>query len=119
MNAPDINIGQLQQEIDELALISENPPPVVTRVLFSAADLKARAHVKGLFRQAGLAVRDDGAGNIKRSARGRFSFPNQFLLAAMVAEIIDQVRLPIHGSIAQIGRIQRGFLVRIVGELLS
>ena len=61
---PQINIAQLQQEIDALALISENPPPVVTRVLFSAADLKARAHVKGLFRQAGLAVRDDGAGNI-------------------------------------------------------
>ena len=61
---PQINITQLQQEIDELALISENPPPVVTRVLFSAADLKARAHVKSLFRQAGLAVRDDGAGNI-------------------------------------------------------
>jgi len=59
-----INITRLQQEIDELALISENPAPVVTRVLFSAADLKARAHVKALFQQAGLAVRDDGAGNI-------------------------------------------------------
>ena len=64
MNPPQINIGQLQQEIDELALISENPPPVVTRVLFSEADLRARAHVKDLFRRAGLAVRDDGAGNI-------------------------------------------------------
>ena len=64
MSSPQVNIGQLQQEIDELALISENPPPVVTRVLFSEADLKARAHVKGLFRQAGLAVREDGAGNI-------------------------------------------------------
>jgi N-carbamoyl-L-amino-acid hydrolase len=64
MNPPHINISQLQQEIDELALISENSAPVVTRVLFSAADLKARAHVKGLFLQAGLAVRDDGAGNI-------------------------------------------------------
>ena len=61
---PQINISQLQQEIDELALISENPPPVVTRVLFSQADLKARAHVKGLFREAGLSVRDDGVGNI-------------------------------------------------------
>ncbi len=64
MNPPQVNIGQLQQEIDALALISENPAPVVTRVLFSEADLKARAHVKGLFQQAGLAVRDDGAGNI-------------------------------------------------------
>ncbi|MCX6101031.1 MAG: M20/M25/M40 family metallo-hydrolase, partial [Candidatus Bipolaricaulota bacterium] len=64
MTSPHINLSQLQQEIDELALISENPPPVVTRVLFSTADLKARAYVKDLFRQAGLAVRDDGAGNI-------------------------------------------------------
>jgi ureidoglycolate amidohydrolase len=64
MSPPKIDISQLQQEIDELALISENPPPVVTRVLFSEADLKARAHVKGLFRQAGLAIREDGAGNI-------------------------------------------------------
>src|ERR1017187_4853628 len=65
MNAlPQINISQLQQEIDALALISENPAPVVTRVLFSVADLKARSHVKGLFRSAGLTVRDDGAGNI-------------------------------------------------------
>ncbi len=64
MNPPRIDISQLQREIDELALISENPPPVVTRVLFSEADLKARAHVKGLFRRAGLAVRDDGAGNV-------------------------------------------------------
>ena len=37
----DINIGRLQKEIDELALISENPAPVVTRVLFSEADLAA------------------------------------------------------------------------------
>ena len=64
MQPPQININQLQQEIDELALISESPAPVVTRVLFSAADLKARAHVKGLFHRAGLAVREDGAGNI-------------------------------------------------------
>jgi N-carbamoyl-L-amino-acid hydrolase len=65
MSSPlQINIAQVQQEIDALALISENPPPVVTRVLFSAADLQARAHVKGLFRRAGLTVRDDGAGNI-------------------------------------------------------
>ena len=64
MNPIGIEIGRVQQEIDELALISESPPPVVTRVLFSEADLKARAHVKDRFRQAGLAVREDGAGNI-------------------------------------------------------
>src|ERR1039458_3330544 len=70
---PQININQLQQEIDELALISENPPPVVTRVLFSEADLKARAHVKGLLRQAGLSVRDDGTGNVFARWHGKNS----------------------------------------------
>jgi N-carbamoyl-L-amino-acid hydrolase len=59
-----INIAQLQQEIDELALISENPPPVVTRVLFSEADLRARQFIKNLCRDAGLKIREDAVGNI-------------------------------------------------------
>jgi len=62
--APEIDIGRLQKEIAELALISESPPPVVTRVLFSEADLKARARVKDICRQARLAVREDAVGNI-------------------------------------------------------
>ena len=41
-----IEFARLQREIDELALISENPPPVVTRVLFGEADLRARAFVR-------------------------------------------------------------------------
>ncbi len=62
--SPQIDIGRLQQEIDTLALISESPAPVVTRVLFSQADLKARDYVKGLCRAAGLTIREDGAGNV-------------------------------------------------------
>ncbi len=59
-----IDAEKLQSEIDELALISENPAPVVTRVLFSEADLKARAFVKGLCQNAGLVLREDAVGNI-------------------------------------------------------
>ena len=59
-----INIAQLQREIDELALISESPPPVVTRVLFSEADLRGREFVKKLCREAGLILREDAVGNI-------------------------------------------------------
>jgi N-carbamoyl-L-amino-acid hydrolase len=66
-----IDSERLQKEIDELSLISEQPAPVVTRVLFSGADLKARAHVKGLFREAGLSIREDGAGNIFARWEGR------------------------------------------------
>ncbi|HEY3861628.1 MAG TPA: M20 family metallo-hydrolase [Verrucomicrobiae bacterium] len=65
MNVPaDIDIGRLQKEIDGLALISECAAPVVTRVLFSEADLAARARVKDLCRHAGLSIREDAAGNI-------------------------------------------------------
>jgi N-carbamoyl-L-amino-acid hydrolase len=64
VNSPQVDITQLQRELDELAFISQEPPPVVTRVLFSEADLKARSFVKNLFQNAGLTVRDDPVGNI-------------------------------------------------------
>lgn len=66
-----IDGDRLQKEIDELSLISEQPAPVVTRVLFSEADLKGREYVKTLFRQAGLAVREDAVGNIFARWEGR------------------------------------------------
>jgi len=59
-----VNLTQLQREIDELALISENPPPAVTRVLFSEADLRGRRFVKKLCRDAGLKLREDAVGNL-------------------------------------------------------
>ncbi|MCU0787378.1 MAG: M20 family metallo-hydrolase [Verrucomicrobia bacterium] len=55
---------RLQQQIDELALITEAEPPVVTRVLFSEADLRGRAFVTQLCREAGLELRKDAVGNI-------------------------------------------------------
>jgi len=64
MKPLQINRARMQNEIDELALISEAAPPVVTRILFSAADLRGRAFVKDLCREAGLVVREDAAGNI-------------------------------------------------------
>jgi ureidoglycolate amidohydrolase len=60
----EIDIGRLEKEIEELALISESPPPVVTRVLFSEADLKAREFVKNLCRHARLEIRQDAVGNV-------------------------------------------------------
>ena len=59
-----IEAHELQRQIDALAAISEAPPPVVTRVLFSEADLRGRAFVKTLCREAGLALREDAVGNI-------------------------------------------------------
>jgi ureidoglycolate amidohydrolase len=59
-----IDIRRLQREIDELALITEAEPPVVTRVLYSEADLRGREFVKKLCREAGLTLRADAVGNI-------------------------------------------------------
>lgn len=59
-----VDSAGLQRRIDELALISEAPAPVVTRVLFSEADVRAREYVRRAAREAGLAVREDPIGNI-------------------------------------------------------
>src|SRR5205814_3667665 len=40
------------------------PPPVVTRVLFSEADLKARSYVLNLCRELRLSIREDAVGNL-------------------------------------------------------
>ncbi|HEY6372216.1 MAG TPA: M20 family metallo-hydrolase [Candidatus Sulfotelmatobacter sp.] len=58
-----INGNRLQSEIEALALISEAKPPVVTRVVFTPSDLKARAWMKTRCEDAGLAVRQDAVGN--------------------------------------------------------
>jgi ureidoglycolate amidohydrolase len=59
-----VDSAGLQRRIDELALISEAPAPVVTRVLFSEADMRGREYVRRAARDAGLALREDAVGNI-------------------------------------------------------
>jgi ureidoglycolate amidohydrolase len=60
---PQVDIDRLMSELAALAAISEAPAPVVTRVVFGEADLRARAYVKGLCREAGLSIREDAVGN--------------------------------------------------------
>lgn len=60
---PTIDIDALMAELAALARISEAEPPVVTRVVFSEADLRARAYVKNLCQAAGLSIREDAVGN--------------------------------------------------------
>lgn len=64
MNPAAVNSKRLQSGIDELALITEAEPPVVTRVLFSPSDLRGRAFVKKLCLDASLTIREDAIGNI-------------------------------------------------------
>jgi ureidoglycolate amidohydrolase len=58
-----IDRDRLIGEIEALALISEAEPPVVTRVVFTPSDLKARAWMKARCQEAGLSVREDAVGN--------------------------------------------------------
>jgi ureidoglycolate amidohydrolase len=59
-----VDSAGLQRRIDELAMISEAPAPIVTRILFSDADMRGREYVRRAARDAGLKVREDAVGNI-------------------------------------------------------
>jgi ureidoglycolate amidohydrolase len=67
---PQLSIDRLIGELNTLAQISAAEPPVVTRVVFSEADLRARAYVKGLCHEAGLDVHEDAIGNTFASWHG-------------------------------------------------
>ena len=64
MKAPVVDALRLQRQIDELDAISEAPPPVVTRILFSEADLQGRGFIKKIATELGLAWRQDAVGNM-------------------------------------------------------
>lgn len=58
-----INHEQLLAELNTLASFSSEPAPVVTRVVFTEADSRARAYLKRLCAEAGLLMREDAVGN--------------------------------------------------------
>jgi N-carbamoyl-L-amino-acid hydrolase len=60
---PNLAIEGLIAELNTLSTITETEPPVVTRVVFGEADLRARAYVKELCASAGLTIQEDAIGN--------------------------------------------------------
>src|ERR1700735_4114979 len=58
-----VDRDRLLSEIDILAAFSEAEAPAVTRIVFTPADLKARAWMKARCDEAGLTVREDAVGN--------------------------------------------------------
>jgi N-carbamoyl-L-amino-acid hydrolase len=58
-----IDQDRVAQELDTLGQISEAPPPVTTRVVFTDADLRAREFMTRLCSEAGLSIRRDSVGN--------------------------------------------------------
>jgi N-carbamoyl-L-amino-acid hydrolase len=63
MNGAIPKIDRLIEELLKLATISAADPPVVTRVVFSEADMRAREYVKKLCVDAGLTITEDAIGN--------------------------------------------------------
>jgi len=58
-----IDQERLVSEIEALSAFSDAEPPAVTRIVFTPADLKARAWTKARCEEVGLAVRVDAVGN--------------------------------------------------------
>ncbi len=58
-----IDRDRLLREIESLASISDAEAPAVTRIVFTPADLKARAWLRARCEEAGLTLRQDAIGN--------------------------------------------------------
>jgi ureidoglycolate amidohydrolase len=78
---------RLHGELATLATFSDAPSPAVTRIVFSDADRRARAYIKELCAEAGLAVREDAVGNT--FARWTGTDPN--LAAVATGSHIDAI----------------------------
>lgn len=66
----EVDQARLTRELAELAAISTEPPPVVTRVVFTEADMRARRYVQDLCTDAGLEIRHDPVGNTFARLKG-------------------------------------------------
>ena len=66
-----IDIERLLRDIEELGQLGRDPAGGISRPSFSRADLEARSWLKARLAGAGLAVRQDGAGNIFGRLEGR------------------------------------------------
>src|SRR5713226_3665400 len=58
-----IDRDRLLREIESLASISDAEAPAVTSIVFTPADLKARAWLRARCEEAGLTLRQDAIGN--------------------------------------------------------
>jgi len=66
-----INFDRLKEDIESLSKIGRDPNGGITRPSFSKADLEARDWLKEKIKKAGLALREDGAGNIFGRLEGK------------------------------------------------
>ena len=68
MNMMNMNVTidttRLMDELEELATFSDADAPAVTRIVYSAVDMRARSFLKSRCREAGLEIREDAVGNL-------------------------------------------------------
>ena len=69
--------------------------------------------------QTGRVLQSHGARNVKRPAVRRVAFADQLVTVGVLPEVADQVGLPVRRAVHRVGRIQGGFLVGIIRELLA
>ncbi len=60
----DVDAARLTEQLATLAGFSDAPAPAVTRVVYTQADLDARAYLKTLIAEVGLSIREDALGNL-------------------------------------------------------
>ncbi len=60
----DVDAARLTEQLETLARFSDAPAPAVTRVVYTEADINARAYLKALVAEVGLSVREDALGNM-------------------------------------------------------
>jgi N-carbamoyl-L-amino-acid hydrolase len=60
----DVNAERCWEELQRLSEFSDVTAPAVQRIVFTERDLQAREYLTGLFKDAGLAVRQDPVGNL-------------------------------------------------------
>ena len=60
----------------------------------------------------------DGVGEIKAGAVGGVSGAGELVAAWAVAEVLDEVSLPVGGAVAEVGGVEGGFLIGVVGIVL-
>src|ERR1700722_15789468 len=58
-----VDLSRLLSELETLASFSDAPAPAITRMVFSAQDVAARAYLRKLFSEAALELRTDAVGN--------------------------------------------------------
>ena len=118
-----VDAKRITDELDALAQFSDVPAPAVTRIVFSNADIDARAHFKGLCRDAGLTVREDAVGN----TFARWNGSEPALAAVGTGSHIDAIpysgrydgTVGVYGALESIRALQRsGYRPRRSIELL-